>query len=157
LQEGQTVEVNLELENWFRKVTASLQTGFVVSVDYGATAGELYSEDNRQAGTLRGFQRHSFVEDVLANPGGQDLTATVNWTAVEKIGEQHQLEVVDIKRQDKFLIDEGLLSQLEIESRNAGSDAERIRLSTDAREMILPDGMAARFQVMTQKKIGNQP
>ena len=155
LLEGQIVEICLELENWMRTISSSLKGGFVVSVDYGATAADLYAsspEDPRYAGTLRGFRKHSFVGDLLANPGSQDLTATVNWTAVEKLGELHQLEVVDFKRQDKFLMDAGLLDQLEVESRNANGDVERLRLSTAAREMILPDGMAAKFQVMTQRK-----
>ena len=152
LREGQIVEICLELENWIETIAASLKEGFVVSVDYGATAAELFSSDNRRSGTLRGFRKHSFVEDVLASPGSHDLTATVNWTAVEKLGGLHQLEVVDFQPQDKFLIDAGLLNQLEIESRNANGDADRLRLSTAAREMILPDGMAARFQVMTQRK-----
>ena len=155
LLEGQIVEVNLVLENWIGTIAASLKEGFIVSVDYGATTTELYTsspEHPRYAGTLRGYRRHSLVDDVLANPGGQDLTATVNWTAVEKLGKLHQLELVDFKPQDKFLIDAGLLDQFESESRNAIGDAERIRLSTAAREMILPDGMAAKFQVMTQRK-----
>lgn len=155
LLEGQIVEISLELENWVGTIAASLKEGFVVSVDYGATAADLYAaspENPRYAGTLRGFRRHSFVDDVLANPGSQDLTATVNWTAVEKLGEFHQLQVVDFKPQDKFLIDAGLLNQLEIESGKASGDAERLRLTTAAREMILPDGMAAKFQVMTQQK-----
>src|SRR5688572_16477030 len=155
LLEGQIVEINLELENWIETIAASLKKGFVVSVDYGASAAELYAsspEDPRYAGTLRGFRRHTFVDDLLVDPGSHDLTATVNWTAVEKIGQQHQLEVIEFKPQDRFLIDAGLLNQLEVESRNASGDAERIRLSTIAREMILPDGMAAKFQVMTQQK-----
>ena len=155
LLEGQIVEINLELENWIGTIAASLKQGFIVSVDYGATAADLYAsapENPGYVGTLRGFRRHSFVDDVLANPGSHDLTATVNWTAVEKLGELHQLEVVDFKPQDKFLIDADLLKQLEIESRSASGDAERLRLSTAAREMILPDGMAAKFQVMTQRK-----
>ena len=155
LLERQIVEISLELENWIGTIAASLKEGFVVSVDYGATAADLYASspgDPRHAGTLRGFRRHSFVDALLVNPGGQDLTATVNWTAVEKLGELHQLRVVDFKPQDRFLIDAGLLNQLEVESRNAHGDAERIRLSTAARDMILPDGMAAKFQVMTQRK-----
>jgi len=32
------------------------------------------------------------------------------------------------------------------------TDAEKASLTTGAREMILPDGMAAKFQVMTQRK-----
>ena len=156
VSEGQVVEISLDLENWIKTIAASLKEGFVVSVDYGGRAADLFesSPDHpRFAGTLRGFRKHAFADDVLANPGDQDLTATVNWTAVEKLGELHQLQVVDFKPQDKFLIDAGLLNQLEIESRNAGGDADRLRLSTAAREMILPDGMAAKFQVMTQRKV----
>ena len=155
VNEGQIVEISLELENWIETIAASLKEGFVVLVDYGAHAADLFasSPDNpRYAGTLRGFSKHSFVDDVLANPGAQDLTATVNWTAVEKLGERHQLQVVDFKPQDRFLIGAGLLDQLEIESRNAIGDADRLRLSTAAREMILPGGMAGKFQVMTQRK-----
>ncbi|HKO42017.1 MAG TPA: SAM-dependent methyltransferase [Pyrinomonadaceae bacterium] len=155
VNEGQIVEISLELENWIATIAGSLKEGFVVSVDYGARAADLLAsspDHPRFAGTLRGFRKHAFVDDVLANPGAQDLTATVNWTAVEKLGELHQLRVIDFKPQDGFLIDAGLLDQLEIESRNAIGDADRLRLSTTAREMILPDGMAAKFQVMIQRK-----
>ena len=126
----------------------------MVTVDYGASAQDLYAsspEDPRYLGTLRGFRKHALVDDVLENPGSHDLTATVNWTFVEKAGRRVGLEVVDFKPQNKFLIDEGLLSQLEIETQNAVSDSERVRLSTAAREMILPDGMASKFQVMVQQ------
>ena len=155
LWEGQIAEINLELEDWYHRINTALKKGFVVTVDYGAAANDLYAcspESPRFAGTLRGFRKHGFVEDLMASPGSHDLTATVNWTAVERIGEQHQLKLVDFKQQDKFLIDEGILDQLEIQSRAAPTDTERMRLSTAAREMILPDGMAAKFQVMTQQK-----
>ena len=153
LRPGQIAEINLELENWFGAISKSLKTGFVVTVDYGATDLHACAPENpRYAGTLRGFRRHGFVDDLLANPGSHDLTSTVNWTAVERLGELRGLKVVDLKQQDKFMIDEGILDQLEIQSRDAESAAERIRLSTSAREMILPDGMAAKFQVMTQRK-----
>ena len=156
LREGQIVEICLEVENWFERVATSVKSGYVVTVDYGASAPELYAcsiDDPRYQGTLRGFSKHQMIEDVLANPGFNDLTSTVNWTAVERIGERHRLKVVDFKPQDKFLIDQGLLTQLEIESQHAGSDAERVRLSAAAREMILPHGMGASFQVMVQRRV----
>ena len=37
----------------------------------------------RPEGTLRGFSRHGFVDDVLAQPGEYDLTTSVNWTQVK--------------------------------------------------------------------------
>jgi SAM-dependent MidA family methyltransferase len=155
LREGQIADINLEVEPWSQKVVASLRSGYVVTVDYGASAQDLHiscPDEPRYFGTLRGFREHALIDDVLTEPGAQDLTATVNWTFVEKVGQRLRLEVVDFKPQDKFLLDEGLLSQLEIETQLVDSDSERLRLSTTAREMILPDGMAAKFQVMVQRK-----
>ena len=151
-EEGQVVEVNLEIEEWLGKVAARMRNGYVVTVDYGANAEDLYSPPAAREGTLRGFQRHQFVDDLLARPGEHDLTATVNWSFVKAVGDRLGLQVVDFERQDRFLLAAGLLEQLEVESLQEESLAERLRLSTAAREMILPDGMAAHFQVLVQKK-----
>lgn len=155
LREGQVMEVNLETEVWLAKVAAKLRRGYLVTVDYGAEAAELYSSPEREQGTLRAFQRHAFVEDLLADPGNTDLTSTINWTAVRTTGAALGLETVSFSRQDKFLMSAGLLDQLELQSANL-SEAEKISLSTAAREMILPNGMAASFQVLVQKKISER-
>ncbi|HEV2828875.1 MAG TPA: SAM-dependent methyltransferase [Pyrinomonadaceae bacterium] len=150
--EGQVVEVNLEIEEWLRAVAATLLKGFVVTVDYGAVAEALYSPAAVREGSLRGFHRHQFVADLLADPGGHDLTTTVNWSFVKAVGARLGLEVLEFERQDKFLLANGFLEQLETESAVAENEAERLRLSSAAREMILPDGMAAHFQVLVQRK-----
>ena len=155
LIEGQIAEINLNIADWLAKVAASLKSGYVVTVDYGASARELHSalpSDARYLGTLRAFHQHTMPEYLLAEPGSMDLTATVNWTFVDEVGQRLQLEVVDFKSQDKFLLDEGLLSQLESDIQ-ACSDSERLRMSTAAREMILPGGMASNFQVVIQRKV----
>jgi SAM-dependent MidA family methyltransferase len=72
---------------------------------------------------------------------------------VKSAGSRLGFEVVELTRQDKFLLAAGVLDQLEIELRSCKGEAERLRLSTAAREMILPDGMAAHFQVLVLKKI----
>ena len=155
LREGQVVEVNLETEVWLAKVAAKLRRGYLVTVDYGAEAVELYSSPERAQGTLRGFQRHAFVENVLAAPGNTDLTSTINWTVMRTAGAALGLETVSFARQDQFLLSAGLLNQLELQSTNL-SEAEKIRLRTAAREMILPNGMAASFQVLVQKTISER-
>ena len=152
-REGQVVEINLEIEEWLRKVAARMNTGYAVTVDYGAAAEDLYSPLANDEGTLRGFQRHEFVDDLLAQPGEHDLTTTVNWNFVKSAGANVGLRFVELTRQDQFLLANGFLEQLEVESSQAKDEAERLRLSTAAREMILPDGMAASFQVLVQKKI----
>ena len=155
LSEGQVAEVNLQTEVWLAKVAAKLRRGYLITVDYGAEGVELYSSPERAQGTLRAFQRHAFVENLLAAPGNIDLTSTINWTAVRTAGAALGLETVSFARQDHFLLSAGLLDQLELQSANL-REAEKIRLSTAAREMILPNGMAASFQVLVQKKVSER-
>jgi SAM-dependent MidA family methyltransferase len=152
LGEGQVAEVSLEVEEWLRTVAAQMGEGYLVTVDYGATAEQLYSAKAGKQGTLRGFQRHHFVDDLLARPGAQDLTTTVNWSLVKSVGALLGFAVVEFERQDRFLLAAGLLEHLESEARQCEDDSERLLLSTAAREMILPDGMASHFQVLVQKK-----
>ena len=150
--EGRVIEVSLEIEDWLRRVAARIARGYVVTVDYGTAAEDLYSPLASSKGTLRGFQRHEFVDDLLAQPGEHDLTTTVNWSFVKAVGASAGLRFVELSRQDQFLLAHGFLEQLDAESRQAKHDGERLQLSSGAREMILPDGMAASFQVLVQEK-----
>jgi len=152
LAPGQVIEINLEVEDWLTQVASKLANGFLITVDYGAEAAELYDASQRPRGTLRGFSRHSFVDDVLAQPGEFDITSSVNWTQVRTVGEELGLKVVDFAPQDKFLLQAGLLEELEQQLSRAKTEAERARLTTGAREMILPGGMASSFQVLVQRR-----
>ncbi len=156
LTEGQEAEVNLEAVDWIARVASHIRRGFLVTIDYGAWAQELYLSDARRKGTLRAFHRHRFVDDVLALPGEQDLTTTVDWTSIRNAGADAGLQTVLFERQDKFLLQAGLLEQLERLTANAQSEAEVASLRTGARDMILPDGMSASFQVLVQKAVADR-
>jgi SAM-dependent MidA family methyltransferase len=153
LRVRQTIEINLDIDDWFARLAGRLGNGFVITVDYGAEVRELYDPALRPDGTLRGFSRHSFVDDVLAQPGECDITASVNWTQVKIVGERLGLTVVDFSSQDKFLLEAGLLEELEYQLTVTESEAEKARLTTGAREMILPGGMASSFQVLVQRRV----
>lgn len=152
LEEGQVVEVNFEAGAWVARAAALLGRGFVVTIDYGDEAASLYGAPHRRGGTLRAFRGHELSEDVLRDPGGQDLTTTVNWTQVVNEGQAAGLKSLTLERLDAFLLRAGLVEQLELESARAESDAEVAALRLDAREMILPGGMASHFQVLVQQK-----
>jgi SAM-dependent MidA family methyltransferase len=152
LAQGQIIEINLGIDDWLAQVSTKLANGFVITVDYGAEAVELYDAARRPNGTLRAFSRHSFVDDVLAQPGEYDITSSVNWTQVRTVGEELGLKVVDFNSQDKFLLQAGLLEELEQQLSSAATEAEKASLTTSAREMILPGGMASSFQVLVQRK-----
>jgi SAM-dependent MidA family methyltransferase len=151
LAEGQRAEVNLEALDWISRVAASFRRGFLITVDYGAEASDLYNSPARSAGTLRAFHQHHFADDPLAQPGHQDLTTTVDWTSIRRAGAAAGLRTVVLERQDKFLLQAGLLEQLERLTASAGSEAEVAALRASARHMILPDGMSTSFQVLVQK------
>jgi SAM-dependent MidA family methyltransferase len=153
LDEGQLAEVNLEAEEWFARAASLEGSGFVVTVDYGDDARSLVNAPHRREGTLRAFSGHRIVEDLLASPGARDLTTTVNWTQAVAAGEAAGLETITLERLDAFLLKAGLIEQLERESAHASDEAERAALRLGAREMILPTGMAASFQVLVQKKV----
>jgi SAM-dependent MidA family methyltransferase len=152
LAEGQTAEVNLAAGEWIGRAASILERGYVVTIDYGAEAEELYRSPQRRGGTLRGFREHQFVADVLAHPGEHDLTTTINWTQVRQAGEAAGLETISFERQDEFLLRAGLLDQLERLTAHLPDEAERMRLRVGAREMILPGGMSGSFQALVQKK-----
>ena len=113
----------------------------------------MYGAPHRRDGTLRAFRGYAFADDVLAEPGRQDLTASVNWTQVREAGERAGLRTLRFEPQDAFLLRAGLLEQLETESAAARDEAAVARLRLGAREMVLPGGMASHFQVLVQGRL----
>ncbi len=153
LAEDQIIEINLAIEEWLGRTGQKLTAGYLITVDYGAELLELYNVPERHQGTLRAYERHRRSDDVLERPGEQDITTTIDWTYVRRAGDRLGFEVVEFTPQDEFLMRAGLLEELARQSNIATGDAERLRLSTSAREMIFPGGMSSSFQVLVQKRI----
>jgi SAM-dependent MidA family methyltransferase len=152
LAKGQTAEINLEAERFVARAAGLLERGYVLTVDYGAERKALLDSSARPEGTLRAFHRHQMIDDVLARPGEQDLTTTVDWTQITEAGERVGLRTTRLERLDQFLLIEGLLSRL-MEMSSTLDAPESVRLSTSARELVLPTGLAASFQVCVQEKV----
>lgn len=150
--EGQIAEVNLEVEEWMRRAASVFNRGYVIIVDYGAEASDLYSAPHRREGTLRAFHRHRFADDALARPGEQDLTTTIDWTNVRRIAQDLGLRMVSFERQGEFLLRAGLLNHLESMTRDARSETEALILRSGVRPLILPGSMSDAFQVMVIEK-----
>lgn len=151
LREGQFADVNLEIENWMELVSRKLTSGYLITVDYGDDASVLYNPERRE-GSLRAFYKHQVSHDVLLQPGQQDITSSVDWSFVKAVGATNGFEVVGFERQDRFLVNNGLLAEMELRVSEASRDSERLRVSTSAREMILPSSLAESFQVLIQQR-----
>ena len=102
LPDNYAVEASPAIEDWWRAAANALNSGKLLTADYGLTDEELLSP-SRKNGTLRAFYKHHFADDVLAHPGEQDLTAHVNFSALQKAGEEAGLKTDSFLTQAKFL------------------------------------------------------
>jgi SAM-dependent MidA family methyltransferase len=102
LPDNYTIETSPAAESWWRQAAGSLARGRLLAIDYGLTADELFSPARTQ-GTLRAYFRHHVSDDLLANPGEQDLTAHVNFSAIQQVGEAAGLTTESFQTQPQFL------------------------------------------------------
>ncbi len=108
LSEGQTVEICRQLDDWAASVAAALDTGFVLTIDYGRNAPDLYDPAQRPHGTLVTYRFHRQTDTPLVDPGRQDITAQVDFTSVGRVGERAGLTTVGELSQGGFLTRLGL-------------------------------------------------
>jgi SAM-dependent MidA family methyltransferase len=104
-------EVNLEAIEWLKKIAVSLQKGFVLIVDYGFTTAELY-QAYRRYGTIVCYHKHAVNDHPYDNIGEQDITAHVNFSALELCGTKYGLMNCGYTTQSQFLSGLGLTAQL---------------------------------------------
>jgi SAM-dependent MidA family methyltransferase len=102
LPDGYIVEISSIAEKWWRDAASVLEHGRLMTIDYGLGADELFSP-GRLNGTLRAYFRHHFADDMLANVGEQDLTAHVNFPAIQAAGESAGLKTESFSTQTQFL------------------------------------------------------
>jgi SAM-dependent MidA family methyltransferase len=102
LPDGFTTEVCPAAERWWQAAASALEWGRLLTIDYGLAAEEFFLPE-RKDGTLRAYYRHRLSGDALAQPGHQDLTAHVNFSALQAAGEVSGLETEACLTQPQFL------------------------------------------------------
>ena len=102
LPDGFTMELCPAARRWWKTAASSLAQGWLLTLDYGLTA-EQFFHPQRADGTLRAYHQHRLVPEVLAQPGGQDLTAHINFTQLQRAGEQAGLRTHGLFSQAEFL------------------------------------------------------
>ena len=145
--DGYRSELLPQLPYWVQAVAGGLQAGAMLFVDYGYPRREYYAPQ-RSDGTLRAFRRHHLVEDVLAYPGLQDITASVDFTALAEAGTGAGFDFTGYSNQASFLIGNGLEQRLAEAEARARDDVARHRLRNEAKRLTLPGEMGERFQAM---------
>ena len=149
---GQEVDLNLAAPCWLAWALGLLKRGYGLIVDYGHEASELYRPARRR-GTLLAYHRHRVHEDFLSEPGEQDLTAHVDFTALRRAAETAGARVIGAVSQARFLLALGALEFLREDGAEpgllqAGASIERLRDREALKELILPDRMGEKFTVL---------
>ena len=152
LPDGFRGEVNLELEAWTEAVARALDSGFVLTVDYGDTARGLYAAP-RAGGTLRCAYRHAPAASPYDRMGEQDITAHVDFTALADAGKRRGLAALGYTTQARFLEALGarnFLRALAARSRSDGMPQREYLANRMAMlDLLRPEGLGG-FRVFAQ-------
>jgi SAM-dependent MidA family methyltransferase len=175
-EEGWIYEANLEAARWMERIRGALASGFILTIDYGFTRAEAV---RFPAGTLMSYRRHTAIEEVLEQPGERDITAHVNFTALEEEGAARGLRRESFQTLAQLLLAAGegdqfaaALSAEPFAGRHAASgrpacsndpatrssgvtaeiEAEQLRRRMQLKTLLF--GMGETFRVLTQRKEG---
>lgn len=151
LAEGQQAEAGLIAADWMEAAGRCLGRGFVLTIDYGHEARELYN-DRHLRGTLLAYRNHRAGEDYYAAPGEQDLTAHVSFTALDLAGRRAGLERTGLVSQSHFLMALGCGNNFADLYDEGQSETERLRARLLLKNLIHPEGMGETFSVLGQHK-----
>src|SRR5438876_3998715 len=151
LIEGQHAEAGLEACDWISEIGRRLERGYVLTIDYGHPAADLF-DDHHMRGTLLAYQNHRASEDFYAAPGEQDLTAHVNFTALEAWGKRAGLETAGCTSQTAFLLALGQENEFADLYDEGQTEADRTKARLQLKTLIHPEGMGERFRVLIQRK-----
>ncbi|MDR0184028.1 class I SAM-dependent methyltransferase [Lysobacter arvi] len=149
-EHGYRSEALPQLPYWVQAVSGGMRNGAMLFVDYGYPRGEFYLPE-RSDGTLRAFYRHRMHNDVLRWPGLQDLTASVDFTALAEAGVAAGFDFAGYCSQASFLLGNGLAGVLERIERIA-DEGERMKRTQEVKRLTLPSEMGERFQAMGFQK-----
>ncbi len=149
--EGYISEFNPHLATWQRDISAIFEKGIVLTVDYGYTQKEYY-RPQRIEGTLMGHHKHQVVDDVLKlSPGVCDITAHIDFSALKHAGERVGLEAIAYTTQGAWLAQSAQVQQ-HIQKLAEHPDVDSIAQITQAKRLMLPNGMGESFKLLIQSK-----
>ena len=130
--EGYRTEVNLVALDWLKTVANRLKRGFLLTIDYGYSADRYYLPA-RDRGTLQCYYRHQHHDNPYVNIGQQDITAHVNFTALERQGEVCGLRQVGFTQQSLFLMALGLGDRI---ARLSSPDSDRNQAIAKGQDIV---------------------
>ena len=154
LQPGWRAEINLAALAWITRASQALHRGFLLLIDYGHHARELYSASHA-TGTLTTFHRHVTGHPQgappppwLTDPGDRDITSHVDLTSVERTACELGCTTLGMLDQTYFLLTLGLSDLVDAGGTSLAAIRRRLALKT----LLLPGGLGGTHKVMVFAK-----
>ncbi|MEM8983371.1 MAG: SAM-dependent methyltransferase [Pseudomonadota bacterium] len=126
---------------WVDALAATVGTGLILLIDYGAGSREYYA-DERSDGTFRCHFRQHAIDDPLLAPGLMDMTAWVDFSVVAATAIAGGLDVVGFATQAGFLVAGGLADEYDTALEGGAMLAQASAVKT----LTLPGEMGERFR-----------
>lgn len=154
LPEGYRGEINLDLNPWAERQASTLERGWALAIDYGFDRAGLYRPD-RTSGSLRTYYQHTLGQHPLQHAGKQDITAHVDFTAVDEAMAQGGFTAAGSTSQAAFLARLGIESAFE-ELHTARLPRQELRANeVGIRALIDLDGMGRFIVAAYSRNIDN--
>jgi SAM-dependent MidA family methyltransferase len=142
---GYRSEINLRAAPWIAALAECLETGLALVIDYGYPRGEYYLPE-RSMGTLICHYRHRAHTDPYRLVGLQDITASVDFSALADAAVTAGMGIAGFTTQSNFLLGLGIEQLL---AASDPTDVEsHLALVQGAKRLLLPSQMGERFQVL---------
>ncbi len=151
--EGQVIEVNLEALGWIERLASHLDHGFLLAIDYGYTAAELV---RFPAGTLMSYRRHRAMEDVLSEPGHRDITAHVNFSALEEHALRCGFERLRFESMGRMLLRAGEADRFG-RALAAAEESEGMRRRLQLKTLLFGMGETFRTLLLRRQRTAPEP
>ncbi|MFJ7746168.1 class I SAM-dependent methyltransferase [Peribacillus sp. NPDC097295] len=150
LNEHQRYEIPLKMVSEYERMTHHLQSGLLLTIDYGYTEAE-WKEPAHRLGSLRGFFQHTLVNEVLERPGEMDLTTHIHFDTLIKLGKKNNLTLRGFLEQNEFLLKGGILEELK-NHEETDPFSQTAKRNRAIRSLIMPGGHSQYFRVLLQTK-----
>jgi SAM-dependent MidA family methyltransferase len=147
-------EIGLAGSAWVRALAERLESGVLFVIDYGFPRAEYY-HPQRSMGTLMCHHRHRSHDDVFFEPGGQDITAHVDFSALAEAAREAGLDVLGYATQAQFLVNCGITEVLA--EANAANALHYAPIAAEAQQLLSPAEMGELFKVLAVGRGVKQP
>lgn len=147
---GERVEAALQGQSVMGAIAQRLGAGFVIAIDYGYTREEQLA--GRHRGTVTAYRRHTISASFYEAPGEQDITAHVNFTALQAAAREGGLEPLALLTQAQFLMGIGEANQFADAFEEARLPQERAKVALQLKHLVTPAGMGESFHVLVMSK-----